>query len=158
MTLLIQNIKSGNQLKGSTEEWTKAASEESKRVLANIGNVITPVFESIEIQFTNWVEKLPGTMDVAFMKDAQFVQKAVEFIQQGKVPGAQVKQRVLEIDREVEGIIRTLTTLNTDKSILVQKQDIVFWDEVIVEVDTAKKKGKRKSKVIEGQFEFDLFA
>ncbi|WOA66412.1 hypothetical protein RVY75_27285 (plasmid) [Bacillus mycoides] len=157
-TLLIQNIKSGNQLKGSTEEWTKAASEESKRVLANIGNVITPVFESIEIQFTNWVEKLPGTMDVAFMKDAQFVQKAVEFIQQGKVPGVQVKKRELEIDGEVEGIIRTLTTLNTDKRMLVQKQDIAFWDEVIVEVDTAKKKGKRKSKVIEGQFEFDLFA
>ncbi len=157
-TLLIQNIKSGNQLKGSTEEWTKAASEESKRVLANIGNVITPVFESIEIQFTNWVEKLPGTMDVAFMKDAQFVQKAVEFIQQGKVPGVQVKKRELEIDREVEGIIRTLTTLNTDKRMLVQKQDIAFWDEVIVEVDAAKKKGKRKSKVIEGQFEFDLFA
>ncbi|WP_219375140.1 hypothetical protein [Bacillus mycoides] len=157
-TLLIQNIKSGNQLKGSTEEWTKAASEESKRVLANIGNVITPVFESIEIQFTNWVEKLPGTMDVAFMKDAQFVQKAVEFIQQGKVPGVQVKKRELEIDGEVESIIRTLTTLNTDKRMLVQKQDIAFWDEVIVEVDTAKKKGKRKSKVIEGQFEFDLFA
>ncbi|MBE7127634.1 hypothetical protein [Bacillus mycoides] len=157
-TLLIQNIKSGNQLKGSTEEWTKAASEESKRVLANIGNVITPVFESIEIQFTNWVEKLPGTMDVAFMKDAQFVQKAVEFIQQGKVPGVQVKKRELEIDGEAEGIIRTLTTLNTDKRMLVQKQDIAFWDEVIVEVDTAKKKGKRKSKVIEGQFEFDLFA
>ncbi|EEL67666.1 DEAD/DEAH box helicase [Bacillus mycoides] len=157
-TLLIQNIKSGNQLKGSTEEWTKAASEESKRVLANIGNVITPVFESIEIQFTNWVEKLPGTMDVAFMKDAQFVQKAVEFIQQGKVPGVQVKQRTLEIDGEVEGIIRTLTTLNTDKRMLVQKQDIAFWDEVIVEVDTSKKKGKRKSKVIDGQFEFDLFA
>ncbi|WP_353762004.1 helicase-related protein [Bacillus cereus group sp. RP43] len=157
-TLLIQNIKSGNQLKGSTEEWTKAASEESKRVLANIGNVITPVFESIEMQFTNWVEKLPGTMDVAFMKDAQFVQKAVEFIQQGKVSGVQVKKRELEIDGEVEGIIRTLTTLNTDKRMLVQKQDIAFWDEVIVEVDTAKKKGKRKSKVIEGQFEFDLFA
>lgn len=157
-TLLIQNIKSGNQLKGSTEEWTKAASEESKRVLANIGNVITPVFESIEMQFTNWVEQLPGTMDVAFMKDAQFVQKAVEFIQQGKVPGVQVKKRELEIDGEVEGIIRTLTTLNTDKRMLVQKQDIAFWDEVIVEVDTAKKKGKRKSKVIEGQFEFDLFA
>ncbi|MEK5251480.1 helicase-related protein [Bacillus sp. FSL R9-9530] len=157
-TLLIQNIKSGNQLKGSTEEWTKAASEESKRVLANIGNVITPVFESIEIQFTNWVEKLPGTMDVAFMKDAQFVQKAVECIQQGKVPGVQVKKRELEIDGEVEGIIRTLTTLNTDKRMLVQKQDIAFWDEVIVEVDTAKKNGKRKSKVIEGQFEFDLFA
>ncbi|MGG0208455.1 hypothetical protein [Bacillus mycoides] len=157
-TLLIQNIKSGNQLKGSTEEWTKAASEESKRVLANIGNVITPVFESIEIQFTNWVGKLPGTMDVAFMKDAQFVQKAVECIQQGKVPGVQVKKRELEIDGEVEGIIRTLTTLNTDKRMLVQKQDIAFWDEVIVEVDTAKKNGKRKSKVIEGQFEFDLFA
>lgn len=83
-TLLIQNIKSGNQLKGSTEEWTKAASGESKRVLANIGNVITPVFESIEIQFTNWVEKLPGTMDVAFMKEAQFVQKAVECIKKSK--------------------------------------------------------------------------
>jgi hypothetical protein len=56
-TLLIQNIKSGNQLKGSTEEWTKAASDESKRVLENIGNVIKTVFEPIEIQFTNWVRK-----------------------------------------------------------------------------------------------------
>ncbi|MBE4941304.1 DEAD/DEAH box helicase [Bacillus thuringiensis] len=156
-SLLIQNIKSGNQLKGSTEEWTKAASDESKRVLANIGNVVAPVFESIEIQFTNWVEKLPGTMDVAFMKEAQFVQRAVECIKKEQVPGVRVKQNVLEIDGEIEGVIRALTTLNTDKRMLVQKQDITFWDSVIVEVDSSKKKGKRKNKVIVGQFEFDLF-
>ncbi|PHA57752.1 hypothetical protein COF07_11545 [Bacillus wiedmannii] len=156
-TLLIQNIKSGNQLKGSTEEWTQAASEESKRVLANIGKVITPVFESIEIQFTNWVKTLPSTFDVSFMEDAKFVQKAVECIKEEKVPGVVVKQRKLEIDGNVEDIIRTLTTLNTDKRMLVQKQDIALWEELIVEVDTSQKKGKRKSKVIEGQFEFDLF-
>ncbi|HDR8306202.1 TPA: hypothetical protein QC153_005673 [Bacillus cereus] len=156
-TLLIQNIKSGNQLKGSTEEWTKAASDESKRVLANIGNVITPVFESIEIQFTNWVEKLPETMDVAFMKEAQFVQSAVECIKKEQVPGVRVKQNVLEVDGEIEDIIRALTTLNTDKRMLVQKQDITFWDSVIVEVDSSKKKEKRKNKVIDGQYEFDLF-
>ncbi|MCT4572700.1 ATP-dependent helicase, partial [Bacillus thuringiensis] len=153
----IQNIKSGNQLKGSTEEWTKAASDESKRVLANIGNVITPVFESIEIQFTNWVGKLPGTMDVAFMKEVQFVQRAVECIKKEQVPGVRVKKNVLEIAGEIEDVIRALTTLNTDKRMLVQKQDITFWDSVIVEVDSSKKKGKRKNKVIDGQFEFDLF-
>lgn len=158
-TLLIQNIKSGNQLKGSTEEWTQAASEESKRVLANIGKVITPVFESIEIQFTNWVKTLPNTFDVSYMEDAKFVQKAVEYIKEEKVPGVVVKQRKLEIDGNVEDIIRTLTTLNADKRMLVQKQDITLWDELIVEVDASQKKGKgkRKSKVIEGQFEFDLF-
>lgn len=156
-TLLIQNIKSGNQLKGSTEEWTKAASEESKRVLANIGNVITHVFEPIEIQFTNWVGKLPETMDVAFMKEAQFVQKAIECIKKEQVPGVRMKQNVLEIDGEIEDVIRALTTLNTDKRMLVQKQDITFWDSVLVEVDSSKKKGKRKNKVIDGQFEFDLF-
>ncbi|MDR4160682.1 helicase [Bacillus paranthracis] len=158
-TLLIQNIKSGNQLKGSTEEWTQAASEESKRVLANIGKVITPVFESIEIQFTNWVKTLPSTFDVSYMEDAKFVQKAVEYIKEEKVPGVVVKQRKLEIDGNVEDIIRTLTTLNADKRMLVQKQDITLWDELIVEVDGSQKKGKgkRKSKVIEGQFEFDLF-
>ncbi|MCZ2991604.1 hypothetical protein NYY86_26100, partial [Acinetobacter baumannii] len=58
-----------------------------------------------------------------------------------------------------EDIIRTLTTLNADKRMLVQKQDITLWDELIVEVDGSQKKGKgkRKNKVIEGQFEFDLF-
>ncbi|MHA4414478.1 DEAD/DEAH box helicase [Bacillus cereus] len=156
-TLLIQNIKSGNQLKGSTEEWTQAASEESKRVLANIGKVITPVFESIENQFTNWVKTLPSTFDVSYMEDAKFVQKAVEYIKEEKVPGVEVKQRKLEVDGNVEDIIRTLTTLNADKRMLVQKQDITLWDELIVEVDGSQKKGKRKSKVIEGQFEFDLF-
>ncbi|WP_336770902.1 hypothetical protein [Bacillus bombysepticus] len=158
-TLLIQNIKSGNQLKGSTEEWTQAASEESKRVLANIGKVITPVFESIEIQFTSWLKTLPRTFDVSFMEDAKFVQKSVECIKAEKVPGVVVKQRKLEIDGNEEDIIRTLTTLNTDKRMLVQKQDITLWDELIVEVDTCQKKGKgtRKNKVIEGQFEFDLF-
>ena len=42
---------------------------------------------------------------------------------------------------------------------LVQKQDITLWDELIVEVDGSQKKGKgkQKIKVIEGQFEFDLF-
>ncbi|PIE91676.1 hypothetical protein CO726_30905 [Bacillus fungorum] len=156
-TLLIQNIKSGNQLKGSTEEWTQAASEESKRVLENIGKVITPVFEPIEIQFTNWVEKLSETMDVAFMKEAQFMQKAVECIKKEQVPGVRIKQNVLEVDGEIKDLVRALTTLITDKRMLVQKQDIAFWDELIVEVDTSQKKGKRKNKVIEGQFEFDLF-
>ncbi|GAB6743139.1 hypothetical protein bcgnr5412_57380 [Bacillus cereus] len=156
-TLLIQNIKSGNQLQGSTEEWTQAASEESKRVLANIGNVITPVFEPIENQFTNWVEKLPETLDVAFMKEPQFVQRAVECIKKEQVPEVRVKQNVLEVDGEIEDIIRALTTLNTDKRMLVQKQDITFWDSVIVEVDPSKKKGKRKNKIIDGQYEFDLF-
>ena len=76
-----------------------------------------------------------------------------------KVPGVVVKRRKLEIDGNEEDIIRTLTTLNTDKRMLVQKQDITLWDELIVEVDTCQKKGKgtRKNKVIEGQFEFDLF-
>lgn len=42
---------------------------------------------------------------------------------------------------------------------LVQKQDITLWDELIVEVDGSQKERKRKTKnkVIEGQFEFDLF-
>ncbi|HCF55112.1 MAG TPA: helicase, partial [Bacillus sp. (in: Bacteria)] len=93
------------------------------------------------------------------MEDAKFVQKAVEYIQEEKVPGVVVKQRKLEIDGNVEDIIRTLTTLNADKRMLVQKQDITLWDELIVEVDGSQKKGKgkQKNKVIEGQFEFDLF-
>lgn len=97
-------------------------------------------------------------MDVAFMKEAKFVQKAVECIKKEQVPGVRMKQNVLEIDGEIEDVIRTLTTLNTDKRMLVQKQDITLWDELIVEVDTSKRKGKgNKNKVIEGQFEFDLF-
>jgi hypothetical protein len=55
-----------------------------KRVLENFGNVIKTVFEPIEIQFMNWVEKLPKTMNVAFMKEAKFVQKAVECIKKSK--------------------------------------------------------------------------
>ena len=57
-----------------------------------------------------------------------------------------MKQNVLEIDGEIEDVIRTLTTLNTDKRMLVQKQDITLWDELIVEVDTSQKKGKGKQK------------
>lgn len=57
-----------------------------------------------------------------------------------------MKQNVLEVDGEIEDIIRALTTLNTDKRMLVQKQDITFWDSVIVEVDPSKKKGKQKIK------------
>ncbi|MBL1705306.1 helicase, partial [Klebsiella pneumoniae] len=88
------------------------------------------MFESIEIQFTNWVKTLPSTFDVSYMEDAKFVQKAVEYIQEEKVPGVVVKQRKLEIDGNVEDIIRTLTTLNADKRMLVQKQDITLWDEL----------------------------
>ncbi len=55
-----------------------------------------------------------------------------------------MKQNVLEVDGEIEDIIRALTTLNTDKRMLVQKQDITFWDSVIVEVDSSKKERKTK--------------
>ncbi len=61
-----------------------------------------------------------------------------------QVPGVRVKQNVLEVDGEIEDIIRALTTLNTDKRMLVQKQDITFWDSVIVEVDSSKKERKTK--------------
>ena len=64
-----------------------------------------------------------------------------------QVPGVRMKQNVLEIDGEIEDVIRTLTTLNTDKRMLVQKQDITLWDELIVEVDTSQKKGKGKQKI-----------
>ncbi len=70
--------------------------------------------------------------------------KAVECIKEEKVPGVVVKQRKLEIDGNVEDIIRTLTTLNTDKRMLVQKQDIALWEELIVEVDTSQKERKTK--------------
>jgi hypothetical protein len=146
-TLLIQNIKRGNQLKGSTEEWTKAASDESKRVLENFGNVIKTVFEPIEIQFMNWVEKLPKTMNVAFMKKRlNLYKKLLNVLKKEQVPGVRMKQNVLEIDGEIEDVIRTLTTLNTDKRMLVQKQDITLWDELIVEVDTSQKERERETK------------
>lgn len=48
--------------------------------------------------------------------------------------------------------------LNADKCMLVHKQDFAFQDKWIVEVDTSQKKGNEKRKVIDGQFEFDLFA
>ncbi len=63
-----------------------------------------------------------------------------------QVPGVRVKQNVLEVDGEIEDIIRALTTLNTDKRMLVQKQDITFWDSVIVEVDSSKRKKNEKTK------------
>ncbi|PEB54545.1 hypothetical protein COO03_04695 [Bacillus sp. AFS098217] len=158
-TLLIQNIKSGKQLKGSTEEWASAASEKTKELLANIGKVVTPVFESLEVQFSRWVNQLPASLDVAFMKEASFTQRAVQLIQTDKVSGAKVVNRVLEIDGDHKELIRTLTQLITARRSLVQKQDIVFWDEVIIEAKVPEKKGRRKrNKVIEGQYAFDLFA
>jgi hypothetical protein len=90
--------------------------------------------------------KIAKTMDVAFMKEAKFVQKAVECIKKEQVPGVRMKQNVLEIDGEIEDVIRTLTTLNTDKRMLVQKQDITLWDELIVEVDTSQKERERETK------------
>jgi hypothetical protein len=84
-TLLIQNIKSGNQLKGSTEEWTQAKHRKNLSEYLQISvKIITPVFESIEIQFINWVKTLPSTFDVSYMEDAKFVQKAVEYIKKKK--------------------------------------------------------------------------
>jgi hypothetical protein len=65
-----------------------------------------------------------------------------------QVPGVRMKQNVLEIDGEIEDVIRTLTTLNTDKRMLVQKQDITLWDELIVEVDTSQKERERETKKI----------
>jgi hypothetical protein len=55
--------------------------------------------------------------------------KLLNVLKKEQVPGVRMKQNVLEIDGEIEDVIRTLTTLNTDKRMLVQKQDITLWDE-----------------------------
>lgn len=46
-TMLIKGIKSGEDLSGTTEEWSAAASEETLRIMLNIGKRVDPVVEEV---------------------------------------------------------------------------------------------------------------
>ncbi|PGT99834.1 helicase-related protein [Bacillus cereus] len=183
-TLLINSIKKGKVLKGSTEEWSAAASEEAKALLKNIGKVeelkeeevlTLPEVLQVNEQLRMWLDSLPESYDVQFLYNDKVFDKTVERIENGEIEGISIHEGHLSIIDDAAAVIQKLTLLQMKKEKVVQtkqqeQKELVeeyaedAWNLFVIDSKaTASSKGKtkgksKKKKVVDGQFSFDLFA
>lgn len=95
-TLLIESIKKGTVLKGSTEEWVLEASDRAREILAGIGNT-KRMSPDIKDQFINWVSnqiKSDSSKNVLIRK----AKAITTYIKQDAIQGFKYKNNVLEVD------------------------------------------------------------
>jgi len=95
-SMLIQSIKKGTVLKGSTEEWTAEASDRARAILAGIGKKKQKPLSAKE-QFVAWVNKQiesDSSKNVLIRKAATITAN----IQKGIVNGFTFVSAVLEVD------------------------------------------------------------
>lgn len=162
-SLLIQSIKKGDVLKGSTEEWVAAASDRAREILAGIGKKKQKSVSPSE-QFIAWVKshiESESTKNVLIRK----ADSIVKYIEKGIVQGFTFQNNVLEVDLIaafgldfiVDGeILAYLTQFEKDDSI--RKENINADYSVVIKVEENHNKNKRRRNMpINGQLAFDLF-
>ncbi|MFC0476954.1 hypothetical protein ACFFHF_17255 [Robertmurraya beringensis] len=158
-TMLIESIKKGKVLKGSTEEWTAEASDRAREILAGIGKkkqkVLTP-----KDQFVAWVNQhieTDSSKNVLIRKSSTIT----SHIEQGKINGFSFVNQVLEVDLiEAFGIdciqdgemVAYLTEY--ERKIVAAEEQISLFE--IKAEDKVKTKKKRTAPVT-GQLAFELF-
>lgn len=160
--LLIQSIKKGETLKGSTEEWVAAASDRAREILNGIGKKKNPL--SIADQFITWVRNSIGTESSRnfLIRKAEVIAK---YIEQSKVIGFTVHNNVLEVD--------PIMAFGFDLTFIADGDIVAFFSDLIREEQKAKvanapqpislvvvenkTKRKKKNAPVDGQLAFDLF-
>lgn len=158
-SMLIQSIKKGKVLKGSTEEWTAEASERAREILAGIGKKKQKPLLAKE-QFIAWVNQhieTDSSKNVLIRKASSITAN----IQKGIVNGFAYVKDVLEVDLiEAFGfdfiqdgeMVAYLTEFERSSSSVDTMQISLF--EVNVEETKTKKK---RNAIASGQLGFDLF-
>lgn len=157
-SLLIQSIKKGEVLKGSTEEWVAAASDRAREILESIGKKKQ---KSPKEQFIAWVNQHIETDSSknVLVRKADSITKNIE---KGIIQGFTFKNAVLEVDLIdafgfdfiMDGeIVAYLTQF--EKEIRVNAEPV----ESLIKVEKNHNKKKRRNSPIDGQlaFDFDMF-
>ncbi|MEG6533734.1 DEAD/DEAH box helicase [Caldibacillus thermoamylovorans] len=157
-SLLIQSIKKGEVLKGSTEEWVAAASDRAREILESIGKKKQKL--SPKEQFIEWVNQHIETDSSknVLVRKADSITKNIE---KGIIQGFTFKNAVLEVDLIdafgfdfiMDGeIVAYLTQF--EKEIRVNAEPV----ESLFKVEKNHNK-KRRNAPIDGQlaFDFDMF-
>lgn len=159
-SMLIQSIKKGTVLKGSTEEWTSEASDRARAILAGIGKKKQKPL-SLKEQFIAWVNK---QIEADSSKNV-LIRKAVTItanIQKGIVNGFAYSDDVLEVDLvEAFGfdciqdgeLVAYLTEYERTNTAGEDIQISLFE----VKADETNKTKKKRTVIASGQLAFELF-
>lgn len=160
-SMLVKSIKQGKVLKGSTEEWTAAASDRAREILAGIGKKKKKPLSQTD-QFKAWVNEciVSDSSKNVLLRKAETI---TNNINSGKICGFSFVNNVLEVDLiESFGIdfvddgeiVAFLTDVERETiEATAYNTQISLFEITEEECRTAKK----KSKVSAGQLAFDLF-
>lgn len=153
-TLLVNAIKKGEVLKGSTEEWVAAASDRAREILANIGKKKEQ--PSLKDQFIAWINEVISIDSVKnkLIRKAGTISKQIEL---GNIPGFYYKNNVLEVDA-IEAFGFDIHFIS-DGEIAAFFKDYIRDEQIVVDivVEKTELKRKRKSDPVDGQLAFKLF-
>lgn len=160
-SMLIQSIKKGNVLQGSTEEWVAEASVRAREILSNIGKPKNVPLKSNKEYFEEWASKYIKTessRNVLIRKSETIASN----IENGKITGFYFNEMSLEVDlyaafgsdSALDGeIVDYLTRVERESKSNNDSSQISLFD--LVEEKPAQKKNKRR--VVSGQLAFELF-
>lgn len=159
-TMLIESIKKGKVLKGSTEEWTAEASDRAREILANIGKKKQKSLSPKE-QFIAWVNKYIGSessRNVLIRKASPITSQ----IEKGNITGFTFVKQVLEVDLvEAFGfdyiqdgeMVAYLTEFERKEVSSAEEEQISLFEIKAEEIKTKKK----RTAPVSGQLAFELF-
>lgn len=156
-SMLIESIKKGTTLKGSTEEWVAESSDRAREILAGVGKSRKATLLE---QYKKWVHQTiqtQSTVNVLLKKSESILKN----IKNGKVTGFSTNQGSLEIDlveafgfdMVEDGAILSYLTESERKHAPSSPYDVDIFE---IKVDEQPKK-KRKKSPADGQLAFSLF-
>jgi Helicase conserved C-terminal domain len=159
-SMLIQSIKKGEVLKGSTEEWVAEASDRAREILAGIGKK-KQLPLSLKEQFVEWVNQQiesDASKNVLIRKASSIVSN----IEKGRISGFSIVKGILEIDLiEAFGfdcimdgeIVAYLTDFEREpKADTIENYQISLF-----EIKEETKTKRKRTAPVSGQLAFELF-
>ncbi|MFT9493857.1 MULTISPECIES: helicase-related protein [Bacillota] len=158
-SMLIQSIKKGEVLKGSTEEWVAEASDRAREILAGIGKKKQKAL-SVKEQFVAWVNQQiesESSKNVLIRKVATITAN----IEKGLVNGFMVNNNILTVDLiEAFGFDcipdgEVVDYLTEAERVVAQSVDNTQIS--LFEIKAEKSPRKKRNAPVSGQLAFELF-
>lgn len=161
-SMLIQSIKKGKKLKGSTEEWVATTSDRARELLQGIGKKKKV---SIKEQFIAWTKQQIDSVSTRNLL-ISYTESIVSKVEKGEVLGFTVEKDVLHIDlieafgidMVADGSILAHLVDKPKKTSKLETFKTSSVELVEVKLEDNKRKKRSKSTPVEGQLGFELFA